>query len=495
MTVRSGRVGARKYLSVLGAILLCAAFSVGGAGPAAVAAPADSTLPCDIYASAGTPCVAAHSTTRAVFAAYNGPLYQVTRASDGAAQDIGLLSAGGYADAAAQDAFCAGTTCQITKIYDQTANHSDLTPAPGGTANNAADRGADASELAVTAGGNKVYGVWTSPGVGYRYNGVAKGVATNGAPEGAYMVASGTHVGSNCCFDYGNAESSPADNGNGHMDAVSIATTCYFQPCSGAGPWVEADMENGMFQGADGSNTANTGNSSPYVTAMLRNDGQTTYSLQGGDSQSGGLSTWWNGALPNRGGYRPMQQEGGIILGIGGDNSNWNMGTFFEGVMVAGFPGDATENAVAANVASVGYSGQTNVPNGPQGTISGPGGQCVDAAGDDTGVNGTAVQLWNCQSYAEDQYWTHQPNGSLSTIGRCLDITGNSTASGALVELWDCTGGGNQEWQPQPDGSLLNPRSGLCLDDPGGNTANGTQLEIWTCTGGANQQFTLHSGS
>jgi len=46
--------------------------SLAGVGaPAAQAA----SLPCDIYASAGTPCVAAHSTTRALFASYNGPLY------------------------------------------------------------------------------------------------------------------------------------------------------------------------------------------------------------------------------------------------------------------------------------------------------------------------------------------------------------------------------------------------------------------------------------
>src|SRR5213075_2568632 len=35
--------------------------------------------PCDIYARAGTPCVAAHSTTRALYASYDGPLYQVRR--------------------------------------------------------------------------------------------------------------------------------------------------------------------------------------------------------------------------------------------------------------------------------------------------------------------------------------------------------------------------------------------------------------------------------
>ncbi|KAG5915040.1 hypothetical protein E4U42_000172, partial [Claviceps africana] len=33
--------------------------------------------PCDIYAAGGTACVAAHSTTRALYAAYTGPLYQV----------------------------------------------------------------------------------------------------------------------------------------------------------------------------------------------------------------------------------------------------------------------------------------------------------------------------------------------------------------------------------------------------------------------------------
>src|ERR1700676_625707 len=71
--------------------------------------------PCDIYAAAGDPCVAAHSTTRALYASYNGPLYQVLRQSDGKALDIGVVrpvaspvpDAGGYADAASQDAFCA----------------------------------------------------------------------------------------------------------------------------------------------------------------------------------------------------------------------------------------------------------------------------------------------------------------------------------------------------------------------------------------------------
>ncbi|GAB1691151.1 arabinofuranosidase catalytic domain-containing protein [Krasilnikovia sp. M28-CT-15] len=476
-------------LRTLGATLvlvLGTLFGMPGAGLAAT------SLPCDIYGAAGTPCVAAHSTVRALFAAYAGPLYQLTRASDRATHDVGLLAVGGYANAGDHDAFCNGTTCSITRIYDQSTRHNDLTVSPAGTAG-PADYPADASEIAITAGGHKAYGIWISPQHGYRHY-VGAGVAQNGAPEGMYMVASGTHVGADCCFDYGNAEAQVADTGNGHMDAVSIATTCYFAPCTGSGPWVEADLENGMFQGADGSNPANLGNDSAFVTALLKNNGQTTYALKGGNSQAGGLSTWWNGALPNRGGYIPMHQEGSIILGTGGDNSNRNMGTFFEGVMTSGYPSDAADNAVQANIVSVGYSGQTHVPNGPKGTITGPGGKCVDVAADDTGQNLAAVQLWDCQSYASDQHWAHFADNTLRTLGRCLDIVGNGTAGGTPVELWDCNGVGGQRWVQQADGSLRNPQSGRCLDSPSGATGNGTRLQIWDCNSSAAQRFAVDGG-
>src|SRR5512146_2490155 len=95
-------------------------------------AKAAGTGPCDIYASGGTPCVAAHSTVRALYGAYGGALYQVRRSSDNATRDIGVLSAGGYANAAAQDSFCAGTTCLITIIYDQSGRGNHLTQAPPG---------------------------------------------------------------------------------------------------------------------------------------------------------------------------------------------------------------------------------------------------------------------------------------------------------------------------------------------------------------------------
>src|ERR1044071_7570517 len=94
------------------AAVLIAASAVGiGVAQAAT------TLPCDIYASGGTPCVAAHSTTRALFGTYNGPLYQVRRSSDNTTRDVGVQSAGGVVDAATQDSFCNGTSCVITILY------------------------------------------------------------------------------------------------------------------------------------------------------------------------------------------------------------------------------------------------------------------------------------------------------------------------------------------------------------------------------------------
>src|SRR5581483_2475849 len=131
-----------------GKTLLCAGASValafGGVLLAGGVSHAAAQGPCDIYAAGGTPCVAAHSTTRALYGSFNGSLYQVRRASDNATKDIGVVSAGGYADAAAQDSFCANTTCVITVIYDQSGRGNSLTQAPAGGAAGGPDNLANA---------------------------------------------------------------------------------------------------------------------------------------------------------------------------------------------------------------------------------------------------------------------------------------------------------------------------------------------------------------
>jgi hypothetical protein len=157
--------------------------------------------------------------------------------------------------------------------------------------------------------------------------------------------------------------------------------------------------------------------------------------------------------------------------------------------MISGYPSDATENAVQANIVAAGYSSSTS------GGATGPivagdnGAKCVDN-NNGSGANGNKVQMWDCDGYAPAQNWTVNSNGTLTIDGGCMDITGANYSSGTLIELWTCNGGANQHWQAV-NGQLVNPASGKCLDDPNFNTANGTQLILWTCNGGGNQQWHL----
>jgi hypothetical protein len=290
---------------------------------------------------------------RALFGSYRGDLYQVRRASDKTTKDIGVLTAGGVADAAVQDAFCANTTCTISIIYDQSGKGNHLTVGPAG-GNGKADVESNATALKLTVSGHAVYAVYIAAGNGYR-NDHTSGIATGNGAQGGYMVASGTHVSSGCCFDYGNAETNDKDTGNGHMEAIYVGRLCWFTPCDGSGPWVMADLENGLFSGGNGPNRSNTSVPFDYVTAMVKGH-STGYAIKAGNSQSGDLKTMYSGALPTTAGYNPMRLEGAIILGVGGDNSNVSVGSFFEGAMTSTFPSDATDDAVQSNIVAAGYA-------------------------------------------------------------------------------------------------------------------------------------------
>lgn len=328
--------------------------------------------PCDIYASGNTPCIAAHSTTRALYNAYNSRLYQVKRGSDGATTDIKPLSAGGVANAAAQDSFCAGTTCLISIIYDQSNRGNHLTQAPpGGAASgpeaNGYDNLASATGAPVTLNGQKAYGVFVSPGTGYRNN-AASGTATGDAAEGMYAVLDGTHFNDGCCFDYGNAETNNLDTGNGHMEAIYFGTNTIWGSGAGNGPWIMADLENGLFSGSNPKNNAGDPSLTyRFLTAIIKGK-PNQWAIRGANAASGSVSTFYNGTRPSASGYNPMSKEGAILLGIGGDNSISGQGTFYEGVMTSGYPSDATENSVQANIVSMKYAAGA-LTSGPKLTV------------------------------------------------------------------------------------------------------------------------------
>jgi hypothetical protein len=305
--------------------------------------------------------VAAHSTTRALYRAYNGNLYQVRRSSDNTTRNIAVLAAGGSANAATQDSFCANTTCVITVVFDQSGRGNDMwyqgsSAVPGSPQSSPAR----ATTESLTVGGSKAYSLYINAGNSYWRDGHLTGIPTGTAPEGMYMVTSGTHVNSGCCFDYGNSETTRKADAAGAMDAIYFGKSCWFGGCSGSGPWVQADLEWGLFPGGSSSwNPNQRAFTSKFVTATLKNNGTSRFAIKGSDAQSGSLYTLWDGNLPN--GYSPMKKQGAIVLGSGGDcckpdgGANQSAGTFYEGAMVAGYPSDATENAVQASIVAAGY--------------------------------------------------------------------------------------------------------------------------------------------
>src|ERR1700684_4541938 len=341
--------------------LAAGAMAAAGGKVGATSAAAATQEPCDIYASAGTPCVAAHSTTRALYAAYDGALYQVRRASDSTTTDIYPLSAGGAANAATQNSFCSGTTCVITEIFDQSGDGNNLTDAPAGGAAGGPDALANAASAPTTVDGDSVYGVYIAAGDGYRDDST-KDIATGNASEGEYDVVDGPHYDNGCCFDYGNAETNNDDDGAGAMEAIYFGTEKSWGYGTGNGPWIMADMENGLFSGSAARYNANAPTTADrYTTAMIEG-GANQWAILGGNAQSGTLATDYSGVRPS--GYNPMKKQGAIILGIGGDNSDSSSGTFYEGVMTSGYPSASTEAAVQANIVSVGYANYT-LPSNP----------------------------------------------------------------------------------------------------------------------------------
>jgi hypothetical protein len=449
------------------------------AAPAGQAPPPRPQGPCDIYAAGGTPCVAAHSTTRALYASYNGPLYQVMRLSDDAVRNIGVTQPhavpfpdpGGYADAAAQDAFCANTTCLITKIYDQSPNHNDLTQAPRGAFSGPAMGGYDNFPVAdmapVTISGHKAYGVFIAPGMGLRDNSPA-GTAVGDQPEGMYWVLDGHHFNDGCCFDYGNAEIDSHDDGNGTMETSYFGNATAWYHGTAPGPWVMTDQENNLVGCVNPGSTSKLCTGLPsitsrFVTAVAKGQPHQWASL-GGDAQTGTLSTMFSGPRVDAS-YDPMRKQGAIVLGNGGDNSNSAQGTFYEGVMTAGYPTDVTDQAVQANIVAAKYdvqqlsltpSSATAAPPGLQTFAPGSSQDSTVTFTNTTGSTAVGVKLsisvpWQWSSVVAGTTGTSQTFDSVApgaSVSATFDVTsGPRPFNGDLVGIasWTNPGHGGRQ--------------------------------------------------
>jgi hypothetical protein len=357
--------------------------SAGSGGSGTVVTRPDG--PCDIQQTANTPCVGAYSMVRALSSVYDGPLYQLRRGAPnplqntgngGQTQDIGVLL-NGFADGAAHAAFCGNQTCTVSVMYDQSGQGNHLRVAPAGCygcdlnpPDTACTADFESIPIALTVGGNSVFGLYMEDHEGYRNN---QAVST---PEGedatsVYSVVAGTgtraQVLPGCCWNFGIASRENCFGPTGMMASLMFGRG-YWGRGAGNGPWFMGDFEAGVWAGGTAGRFANQNTGDPgepwpvnqsnptmtmnYAFGVLKTS-PNNYALRMGDAQQGNLTTAWDGPTPTV--MARWVLDGGIVLGIGGDNSNHGSGTFFEGVITAGRPSNQIDEAVFRNVQGAGY--------------------------------------------------------------------------------------------------------------------------------------------
>jgi hypothetical protein len=338
-----------------------AGMGAGGTGPTT-----KTDGPCDIYASANTPCGAAYSMIRALSKSYSGPLYQVRSGSSsmntgtgGMTKDI-EQTADGFADSAAQDAFCMGTICTVSVLYDQSGNGNDLKAGTkglsnGGTYADQDDFESTANKKSLTVNGHKVYALYTNAREGYRTpRGVkAKGVPMGNSAQGIYELADGTHFGKACCWDFGSVSPDPTVYVT--MNTLFFGTG-YWGTGAGAGPWFMGDFEGGVWAGGSsstpGANSSNPSMGVPFALGILHTP-VGKYALRMADvATASDLTTAYDGNIPSG---KTWGNAGGIVLGLGGDNSNNSWGTFYEGAVTVGSPSNDTDLLIMKNIQAAKY--------------------------------------------------------------------------------------------------------------------------------------------
>ena len=194
------------------------------------------------------------------------------------------------------------------------------------------------------AGGHKVYPLYMAAHEGYRLQAVGKNMPLGSASQGIYEVADGTHYGSACCWDFGNVTTDPTKYGT--MNTLFFGKA-YWGNGAPSGPWMMADFEAGVWAGGSKvgdagwgalsdqhpANTANPALAVPFAMGILKTS-TAKWGLRAADVKSAtDMATAYEGGMP-----KPMSNLGGIVLGVGGDNSNNSWGTFYEGAIVSGIP-------------------------------------------------------------------------------------------------------------------------------------------------------------
>ncbi|MFF8191648.1 ricin-type beta-trefoil lectin domain protein [Streptomyces bobili] len=116
--------------------------------------------------------------------------------------------------------------------------------------------------------------------------------------------------------------------------------------------------------------------------------------------------------------------------------------------------------------------------------------RCVDVTDsqDGEGRDGTPLQIYDC-SGTPNQKWVFNGDGTVRSLGMCMDVAWGSREDGAVIQLARCSGNPAQQFVMSTAGDLVNPQADKCVDVKDSGTGNESRLQLWTCSGTPNQKW------
>ncbi|MFD5426755.1 ricin-type beta-trefoil lectin domain protein [Streptomyces sp. NPDC127084] len=116
--------------------------------------------------------------------------------------------------------------------------------------------------------------------------------------------------------------------------------------------------------------------------------------------------------------------------------------------------------------------------------------RCIDVTDAQDGgyPDGTQLQIWSCAGSA-NQKWEFRDDGTIRSLGLCMDVANGSREAGAAIQLARCSGNPAQTFVLSQAGDLVNPQADMCVDAFDQGTVDGTKLVLWTCNGQSNQKW------
>ena len=149
-----------------------------------------------------------------------------------------------------------------------------------------------------------------------------------------------------------------------------------------------------------------------------------------------------------------------------------------------------TVSIPAGSAALITLSGQSSGGGATTTLVGGLSGKCLSVTGGSTAAGATA-DINTCDGSAS-QNWTLNANGTIvgGLSGKCLEVTNGSTADRAAVDIGTCTGAANQQWAVHNGGTVVGAQSGKCLSVLGASAADGAAADIYTCNGSPSENWT-----